>query len=93
VAHSLSAQKRVRQNEKHRLANRAEKSELKNEIKKLLGLIHDRNVAGAKEYLGKVYKVLDHEAAKGVIHKNLADRRKSRLAHKIALLEHPASVA
>lgn len=87
MAHSLSAQKRVRQNEKHRLRNRAIKSELKTEVRKLLDLVHDRNVEEAKKYLPKVYKKLDQVAAKGVIHRNMADRRKSRLALRVAALE------
>jgi small subunit ribosomal protein S20 len=90
VAHSLSAQKRVRQNEKHRLRNRAEKSELKNEVKKLEVLIHDRKIEEAKKFLMKIYKALDQSAAKGVIHSNTAARKKSRLALHVAALEAPA---
>jgi len=92
VAHSLSAQKRVRQNEKRRLKNRAVKSEIKTEIKKFLGLVHDRNISGAKEHLLKVYKELDQDAAKGVIHKNTANRRKSRLAKALAVVEKGGTV-
>ncbi len=86
MAHSLSAQKRVRQNAKHRAKNKAVKSELKGEIKTLLGLIHDKKSAEAKECLGKVYKALDQVAAKGVIHRNTADRKKSRLAVRVAAM-------
>jgi small subunit ribosomal protein S20 len=93
VAHSLSAQKRVRQNEKHRLANRADKSALKTEIRKLQDLIRDRNVAGAKGQLVKVYKKLDQVAAKGVIHKNMASRQKSRLSVRVTALEKPGTAA
>jgi small subunit ribosomal protein S20 len=93
VAHSLSAQKRVKQNEKHRLRNRAIKSELKNEIKKLQVLIHDRKVEEAKKFLVKIYKTLDQSAAKGTIHGNTAARKKSRLALHVAALEAPAGAS
>jgi small subunit ribosomal protein S20 len=93
VAHSLSAQKRVRQNLKHRTTNKAVKSELKSEIKKLLGLIHDKNVDGAKECLKAVYKELDQVAAKGMIHKNMADRKKSRLALRVAAMSAAPAAA
>lgn len=93
MAHSLSAQKRVRQNEKHRLANRAEKSALKTEVRKLQDLIHDRNVAGAKGQLVKVYKKLDQVASKGIIHKNMASRQKSRLSVRVGALEKPGTAA
>jgi small subunit ribosomal protein S20 len=93
VAHSLSAQKRVRQNEKHRVRNRSVKSELKTEVKNLLALVHDRNLAEAKKYLVKVYKKLDQVAAKGVIHRNTASRRKSRLALRVKALEVQAPAA
>jgi len=91
VAHSLSAKKRVRQNEKHNIRNRAVKSELKGEIKKLLDLVHDKKTDEAKKCLAKVYKELDQVAAKGVIHKNTADRKKSRLALRVAAMSHSAA--
>jgi small subunit ribosomal protein S20 len=84
VAHSLSAQKRVRQNLKQRTKNRAVKSELKSEIRKFNDLIHDRKITEATDFLKRVYKELDQDTAKGVIHKNTASRKKSRLTVKLA---------
>jgi small subunit ribosomal protein S20 len=72
------------------LRNRAVKSELKNEIKKLQVLIHDRKIEEAKKFLVKIYKTLDQSASKGAIHGNTAARKKSRLALHVAALEAPA---
>ena len=91
MAHSFSAKKRVRQNEKQRIYNRSIKSELKGEIKDFLQLIHDRKLDEAKSELPKAFSLIDQDVAKGVIHRNTADRRKSRLARAVAGLEHQLS--
>jgi len=92
VAHSLSAKKRIRQNETRRLRNQARRSELKTETKKFLALVRDREVDGARAQLKRVYKKLDQVSAKGTIHANTAARRKSRLAKRLAALEGLARV-
>ncbi|WP_022850292.1 30S ribosomal protein S20 [Limisalsivibrio acetivorans] len=84
MAHTLSAKKRIRQNEKRNLANRAYKSRMKTTIKKFLSAVE----SGDKETAAKAY--LDAErtirkiASKGVIHKNQASRRVSRLATRLS---------
>lgn len=83
MAHSLSAKKRIRQNETRRARNRAQKSALKTEIRKLDDAIHDKKVEEAQSLLRKVTKHIDQTAAKGTLHKNAAARRKSRLARAI----------
>jgi small subunit ribosomal protein S20 len=93
VAHSFSAKKRIRQNEKHRIYNRSIKSELKSEIKDFLQMIHDRKLDEAKSELPKAFRLIDQDVAKGVIHRNTADRRKSRLAKALAGLEQQLSSA
>ncbi len=87
MAHSLSAKKRVRQNVKRRLINRARKSEIKTLIKGL-----DAAVAGGdKKNAGEQYKLLvkklDKISAKKTIHKNKAARIKSRLARKLSKIK------
>ncbi len=91
MAHSLSAKKRIRQNEKRAMRNKARKSALKTEIKKFLSLIHDRDVSAAEEQLRKVYKKLDRTADQGTIHKNTAARKKSRLTAKLIKLKKTAA--
>ena len=93
MAQSLSAKKRIRQNEKARLRNRMRRSALKTEIRKFLAFIHDRDASAAAEQLKKVYKELDQVAAKGTIHRNTAARRKARLAKRLADLQAHAGAA
>ena len=78
MANIKSQIKRNRQNEKRRVRNKAVKSELKTRIKSALKAgDDDKAVAGAMSHIDKA-------AANGVIHKNAAARRKSRLMKAIA---------
>ena len=68
-----SAKKRLRQNAKRALRNQIAKTRIKTETKKAVA--GEQNVA---------VSVIDRAAAKGIIHKNAAARKKSRLAKKLA---------
>ena len=83
MAHSLSAKKRVRQNEKRRLINRARKSEIKTRIKHFEDAIRSGDKAAASEKLKLVTIKLDKAASTSTIHKNTAARLKSRLTKKL----------
>ena len=80
MAHSLSAKKRIRQNETHRARNRWRKDQ----IKEAVSAFHDSLRSGDKgkmsEALNLCFKKLDKVAAKGTIHKNAASRSKARLS-------------
>ncbi len=83
MANILSAKKRARQNVKRRLQNMSAKSNMRTHIKKLLALVESGKKDDAKALLPVVSSVIDKVAAKGIIHKNKADRHKSRLAKKV----------
>ena len=83
MAHSLSAEKRIRQNEKHRERNRARKSVIKTQIRKFTDALRDRDVAQAQEQFRAVTRKLDQTAAKGPLHKNMVARKKARLAKRL----------
>ena len=83
MANSASAKKRIRQNERNRICNRARKSAVKTESRKLLDLIHNGDLEAAQEVFAGVQKKLDQVAAKGTLHRNTAARRKSRLARRL----------
>jgi len=85
-----SSQKRERQNEKRRLHNRSYKSRARTLIKKAFLAIEEGNLETAKDATHEAVKALDKAAAKGVIHKNNASRRKSRLMTRLAVLEKAA---
>jgi small subunit ribosomal protein S20 len=87
VAHSLSAKKRVRQNVKRRVINRARKSEIKTRIKGLEETIRAGDAAAAQEQFKVVSKRLDKISSTSTMHKNTAARKKSRLAKRINALK------
>jgi len=85
VANIKSQIKRNRQNEKRRLRNRTVRSEVNTRTKAALDAAeHDDETAD--ETLRLAIKRIDKAAAKGVIHKNTAARRKSRLVREIERL-------
>ena len=79
MAHSLSAAKRVRQNESLNARNRWRKGTMREAIKECLDKILHGSPADAQAAFKKAAQIIDRTAAKGVIHKNQAARRKSRL--------------
>jgi len=85
VANIRSQIKRNRQNEKRRLRNKAVRSELRTRSKRAAEAAEAGNEATA-ELLRLAVKRIDKAAAKGVIHKNQAANRKSRLMRRVAAL-------
>ena len=76
-----SSEKRNRQNDTHRLQNKMVRSRMRTAIRTFV----DQVQSGAKEEAGKSYVacqgLLDGAVTKGVIHKNMAARKKQRLHH------------
>ncbi|MYA40543.1 MAG: 30S ribosomal protein S20 [Gemmatimonadetes bacterium] len=86
MANIKSQIKRNRQNEKRRLRNRTVCSEVNTRTKAALDAVeHDDE--DADEALRLAAKRIDKAAAKGVIHKNTAARRKSRLMRGVERLQ------
>jgi small subunit ribosomal protein S20 len=78
-----SAKKRVKLSTLKRSVNMARRSALKTALKKTLSSIATGNTEAAKADLNLAVKKLDTAASKGLIHKNQAARRKSRLMKKL----------
>ena len=76
-----SAIKRVKVNEKANAANTKAKSAMRTTVKKAENAVA-ANAENAQELLQAAFKSLDKAASKGLIHKNAAARKKSRLAKK-----------
>ncbi|KOP72415.1 30S ribosomal protein S20 [Lysinibacillus sp. FJAT-14745] len=76
-----SAIKRVKVNEKANAANSQAKSAMRTTVKKAENAVAAK-AENAQELLQAAYKSLDKAASKGLIHKNAAARKKSRLAKK-----------
>ena len=83
MANIKSAQKRIKVTEKKTLQNKMVKSALKTAIKKFEAAVEAKNNEEAKALYTSVVKSLDMAASKGVVHKNMAARKKSRLAAKL----------
>jgi small subunit ribosomal protein S20 len=85
VANIKSQIKRNRTNEVARLRNKAAKSEIKTRIKKAVTTA-SVGAESSVEDLRMAVKRLDKAAARGIIHKNQASNRKSRLVQHINAL-------
>jgi small subunit ribosomal protein S20 len=82
LANTKSSEKRIRTNERKRLRNQMYRSRVKTMLRKAEETIF----AGepSDEAIRLAMSTLDKAAVKGIIHKNNAARRKSRLAKKLA---------
>ena len=78
-----SAKKALRQNKKRKLGNLRVKNRMKGQVKKVKSFIGSGKRKEAQENLNRGYKAIDKAAKKGIIKKNTAARKKSRLAKSI----------
>lgn len=78
-----SAKKALRQSEKRKKRNLRKKKVLKNLLKKVRSLILEKKIEEAEKLLPQVYKALDKTAKIGLIKKNTAGRKKSRITKLI----------
>jgi small subunit ribosomal protein S20 len=87
LANIKSAIKRNKQNEKRRLRNRYFRGRARVFVRDARAAIETENVEDARAEVQKAISALDKAAEKGVIHKNNAARRKSRLMRRLVELE------
>jgi small subunit ribosomal protein S20 len=74
-----SAEKRHRQSEERRLRNKTVKSSVRTSAKKFVFLAQQKEVDNAEAALKDMVKKIDTAAQKGIIKKNAAARKKSRM--------------
>lgn len=84
MAITKSAKKALRQNIKRRAKNLVYKTKIKNLIKEIRILVTEKKIEEAKKILPQIYQALDKAAKTGVIKKNTADRKKSRLTKLVS---------
>lgn len=80
MPHTKTAEKRLRQNEKRRLRNKAAMKTIKLQLRKVLAAAKAGNLQELEKENQIAAKKLDKAAARRVIHPNLAARKKSQLA-------------
>ena len=83
MANIKSQIKRNRQNEKRLLANKAVRSELKTRMKTAVEVAENGSADEAREALRLAQKRIDRAVTKGVMKKETAARRKSRLTKQV----------
>lgn len=83
MPNTASAKKRMRQDTVRRARNRATKSALRNQLRKVRTAITAKNAEEADKEYRLLVKKLDRAATKNVIHANAAARTKSRLSAAI----------
>lgn len=83
MANIKSAQKRILVAERNHERNVAFKSSIKTAVKKVLESLKDGQLEVAKENLKQAHRLYDKAVGKGILHKNTAARKKSKLTKKV----------
>lgn len=87
MANIKSAKKRAETSERNRIRNIAIKSSVKTAVKRVLEAIKASDSEKIPATLSKAYSIIDKAVIKGVLHRNTAARKKSRLTQQINKLE------
>ena len=91
MANHASAKKRIRQTERRTTVNRARISRIRTFLKKVELAIQAGDKGAARSALQVAQPELHRGVTKGVLHRNVANRKLSRYAQRIkALPEHAA---
>ena len=86
MANTTSAKKAARKIARRTVINKARRSRLRNYVGKIEDAIASGDRAKALAALGEAEPVIMRAAQLGVVHKNAASRKVSRLAHRVAAL-------
>lgn len=86
MANTPQAKKRIRRNARRAAINHARISRIRTQIKQVESALAAGNKDDAAAALGRVQPELFRGVARGVIHKNTASRKFSRLAKRVAAL-------
>jgi len=84
MPHTKSAWKALRQTEKRRLRNRTSRKLLKNQLKAFYAAIETGTAEQQQTEFRLAVKKVDKAAARGILHRNNASRKKSQLAIMLA---------
>ena len=84
MANTRSAEKRNRQSQKRRARNQAVRTRVKSAVKKVRETLEGGELAAAQDAFKKAARVIDQASSKGVVHRNTASRKISRLAKAVA---------
>lgn len=79
MAITKSAKKAAKSSKNKRAFNLRRQNVLKSTVKDIRKLVINKDAAGAQKMLSEAYKAIDKAAKRGIIKKNTAARKKSRL--------------
>lgn len=77
-----TAEKRIKQSEKHHERNVATKSKIKTAFKKAIDAVEQGKTEEVKDLVKTAVVAIDTAASKNIVHRNKAARKKSRLMKK-----------
>ena len=83
MANHKSALKRARQNEVRRLRNKGYKTRVKKAVREVRTAIAEKSQEQAQDNFIKAVSIIQKTTSKGIIHRNQASRKISRLARQI----------
>jgi small subunit ribosomal protein S20 len=86
MAHSRTARKNIRKNERRRAQNKAVLSAMRSQVRRVRELVLSGDAAAAARELQRAQKLADKAAKRNRIHRNTAARIKSRLARAVGRL-------
>ncbi len=86
MANTLSAKKAVRKIERRTAVNRSRRSQMRTYLRKVEEAIATGDQAKATAALGAAAPLLMRAAQKGIVHKNTASRKVSRLSKRVKSL-------
>ncbi len=87
MPHTASAKKRLRQNVKRHLRNKAAKSKLATKRRGFAALVAAGDIEGAAKALREAQKTFDQAGSKRTVHKKNASRKVSRMAKQLAAMK------
>ncbi len=86
MANTPQAEKRIRRNERRAAVNKARLSRIRTQVKKVESAIAAGDQTAAQAALRAAQPELDRGVARGVLHRNTASRKLSRLTKRISAL-------
>jgi small subunit ribosomal protein S20 len=87
MANTKSAKKAARQAARRTVINKSRRSRMRSAIRKVEEAIAAGDRSGASAAMAEAEPALIRAAQKGIVHRNSARRKVSRLSHQIAKLE------
>jgi small subunit ribosomal protein S20 len=86
MANTKSAQKAVRKIERRTAVNKMRRSQMRTYVRRVEAALDAKDAAGAAEALKTAGPLLARAAQKGIVHKNAASRKISRLTKRVKAL-------